>query len=485
MDPASRNLANGNIAIHRLPNELLAEAFTHVLSSSISHHRLWESSVLTVSTTLGAVCSLWRDITLSTPSLWSIIIYDESIESSGSARPRIVKQLERSGGYPLDVIFRLDVYGRGLAESHLGLWHIITPHLTHCRSLEVQFPSIQDYLKIFPLSGDLKLLHSLGCNIPNHRLATSRPISHPVFRCTPSAPNLTHLYLTDKIPLPSNTDMSRLLTLDLDSQNQRWDDLRPLLAGAQALTRLRLSVNLQHVPSDALSRVHLPHLQYLFHLGPRPSDILDAPQLRKLTIVLWNGMSGTIHASFPLLADVTLLTKSSFEDMGTVSKWLRSQSNVVRLGLHEPDHGVIPFIVNFLAEDQTSHGIPASASHPPPTLPSPLSSHRQSHPVPSLRLLDITFGSPFNANGPTEADIPWDSLRTMRPKLRVRDLWKTRDGSLVDSTEVDKIAAQSLEWGWELRDPWSTRIAWGPKCITRKLPRLPKPALPGRGPRLK
>ncbi|KAF9457777.1 hypothetical protein BDZ94DRAFT_1227394 [Collybia nuda] len=94
-----------NAHINRMPVEILGEIFIHCLGE-IDPARTGSSptslspSPLADPQTLGEVCRFWRDVTLSTPSLWSKIwIY----QPQRSQVRRVEMWLNRSREYPLNI----------------------------------------------------------------------------------------------------------------------------------------------------------------------------------------------------------------------------------------------------------------------------------------------------------------------------------------------------------------------------------------------
>ncbi|KAF8322543.1 hypothetical protein DL93DRAFT_2162675 [Clavulina sp. PMI_390] len=428
-------------AIHHLPDELMADIFTRLLP----YRRQPGAGAWQVTTTLASVCSLWRSIALSTPSLWSMIYFNDSKACSGS-QEIISTQLQRSKSRPVDLVFRLDLYGIGLANTSLTVWKIIEPHISRCHSLAFQLTTTQDFFQIFPLPGNLPFLSSFRCNVGFSGLEHYGP--YLLFEgeaC--STPRLRELSLSCNFRALFNMDTSTLSTLDLDSTGGGWTDVSTALIPAKNLVHLRLAISVEHWEKKP-DPLEFPCLKYLLYRGGRPSNRFHAPQLRKLVFEFHSSSTTCIEADFPCLVDLAMLEPSP-ADMEVIIDWLKSHPNIVRLELVNPAYLAVSCLADSLVEGQLPLANSLSST---PSLPEiHQESLKSSLLLPSLCLLEIT--SPYPELTYSEAGIDWRPLQRARPAIRVHHYGDTFDGPLVNLTAVERVVAQSLEWGWERVDP--------------------------------
>ncbi|KDQ61995.1 hypothetical protein JAAARDRAFT_190695 [Jaapia argillacea MUCL 33604] len=131
--------------IRRLPPEILSKIFTHTLSSGFVHLSIHRLPVL-----LTHVCSYWRQIALSTSTLWSSLIIDpHDDEELARIRPILDGFLVHSGTAPLStcLILRNLLGGRDLVDSvvrHAPRWNSFSIHL----GLDVDWSPLEPLLQI-------------------------------------------------------------------------------------------------------------------------------------------------------------------------------------------------------------------------------------------------------------------------------------------------------------------------------------------------
>ncbi|KAF8322542.1 hypothetical protein DL93DRAFT_2093151 [Clavulina sp. PMI_390] len=430
---------NSEAAIHGLPNELSVEIFNYTLPYR-SERGL---QALGASNLLASVCLRWRSVALSTTSLWSMISFDEAVGSQDLAMERTTALLQRSKSHPIDVVFQLQLNGSGLRGVPSEVWKAIVPHIPRCRSLTIQLPSIRDFLSIFPLPGNLPFLSTFRCNVGWSQFRDLPP--YLLFdSATYSTPNLSELSVSCDFRMLSSLDTNTLLTLDLGAREGVWPELSMALLPAKNLTRLRLEMMVED-EREAPNPLKLPHLKYLFYRGGRPSNLLQAPQLRKLTFEFQDVLRNIsdIQINFPSLTDLTILDPY-LENMAFFFEWLRSQPSIMRLAVHDPSTSTVPSLVDYLVGERP----PFPGNSQSALLPTEMHQGSSQQPplLPSLCLFDITRSSdPYWRN-----IVDWEQLHRMRPALRVRHYEVILDGPLVDLTLLEKVSAESLEWGWYL-----------------------------------
>ncbi|VDC03032.1 unnamed protein product [Peniophora sp. CBMAI 1063] len=122
---AYRNFLAAPISV--LPPEILADIF-YLYASNGSSNALYDLSWAKIM----LVCQTWRNIGLSTPSLWSCLEFDGVSRSK-----RLITQLQRSKGWPLDIKARFYGSTYGSAYHALARAKLIPLESARLRSLDV------------------------------------------------------------------------------------------------------------------------------------------------------------------------------------------------------------------------------------------------------------------------------------------------------------------------------------------------------------
>jgi hypothetical protein len=257
-----------------LPNEITSEIFSHFLPA---YPQLPPLIGRLSAFTLGHICGKWREIALSTPSLWRSIIIDVDEEMPDAIRLHLLKLwLQRSGLQPIS--FALTYVA---ADTTLSpIIETVAQHIHRCEEMDLHL-SMADLVAL--QSPDMPLLHTLTLN------------SHQSSR----------LRLFDQVPKLTT------ITLGVDFSPFRiilpWSQITTLrgvyLLGGELAEILRLAVNLVHCSARLQQFVdqNLPvvaphlHLQDLILTPYRLSDDynmatiavfdkLTLPALRRLRV---------------------------------------------------------------------------------------------------------------------------------------------------------------------------------------------------------
>ncbi|KAJ7470990.1 hypothetical protein FB451DRAFT_1252658 [Mycena latifolia] len=171
-----------------LPNEIVSEIFTHFIPVYPKRPPLVGRLSPSI---LGQVCRQWREIAVSTPSLWRAICLDLSDHDKHLTQLQLLKTwLERSGVSPLSI----DLY-RSCYTSDVGIGPFIdtvASHTFHCEEMKLylSLPHVQ-----FLLSQNLPVLHTLTVNLSEE---CPRGADHSVL--FEQAPNLTNVTLGAYFP---------------------------------------------------------------------------------------------------------------------------------------------------------------------------------------------------------------------------------------------------------------------------------------------
>ena len=246
-----RRSRNEAARINLLPNELLSYIFQLVSTTDPILHRDPYTPIR-----LSHTSSLWREIALSTPQLWSTINFV-------GAQPLLAMFLERSKTYPLTVRGRESVYFSGFEDritSCVPRWQDVTFNLprpimeTFVRKLPISAPQLRSLTlrstsshrptttKSWVFNGDTPNLRSLSL------ISVVFPFDSPIFS------NLVQLTLW---PGPNAQPQPSLLQLHQIFTSSPW------------LQLLSLSLNINHDEPGAgnsscvqkLPPVSLSHLQ--------------------------------------------------------------------------------------------------------------------------------------------------------------------------------------------------------------------------------
>ncbi|KAJ7470987.1 hypothetical protein FB451DRAFT_324330 [Mycena latifolia] len=256
-----------------LPNEIVSEIFTHfvpVYPACPPMVGLFSPS------TLGQVCRKWREIAVSTPSLWRAIGLDLDLEYHPNQLRLFETWLERSGVAPLSINLR--DYEPGLDISPVVT--AVVGHAFHCEEMKLHISL-----------SDIQILSSQ--NLPTLRALTIDPSE----KCPHGA---DPIILFDQAPNLANITLGRCF--DPFRLVLPWMQITTLCGKClfvdELMEILRLAVNLVHcrvsIQGDivvGMMQVPHMHLQDLSVTAMNPFeytegllDNLTLPALRNLRI---------------------------------------------------------------------------------------------------------------------------------------------------------------------------------------------------------
>ncbi|EIW75758.1 hypothetical protein CONPUDRAFT_146904 [Coniophora puteana RWD-64-598 SS2] len=275
--------------INWLPSELLSRIFYHVLwqdpaSDNDSCFSVQRNTFYPDTIVLSQVCSLWRQIALSTSRLWSYIPY-----RTRRWCPNVLgMSLERARSSPIDLIYAVrsrDVCAKANAQEEVRtgkelLKTVIRPYSHRLRSLHVTFH------EMVGMDAVVTTLSSLDFPMLEHCEFIVPPTNHRYFLSKTSALNFLH-----------------------HSTPCRFDSLT--------------SIRVQRVPLRCFSRHTLVNLRKLYLSFPAQGSLLPtdellrflthSPQLEDLTLddvwLTWAHSSTTTSSTDPhadSLLDATL-----------------------------------------------------------------------------------------------------------------------------------------------------------------------------------
>ncbi|KAJ6562427.1 hypothetical protein B0H19DRAFT_97186 [Mycena capillaripes] len=289
----------GNSAIisplRRMPPELLREIFSWTMPT-INRTLGWNEICIGQSPwALTHICSRWRMIALSTPSLWSLVVMDYSETSSSYSLPLIEAQLQRST--------RLKIHFYGNHEMDPGpqiqMFQLLLRHSSHWEELSIG------------LTSDLTpLVVALRDSVPSLRrlwiqwTCPEAQMEVQSIDCFQTAYSLVDVGMFNEFRcVPILLPGQQLTRYQLDCP---WKQHMRILKQAANLIEARIYVNFDHEPisdSDADGTIDLMHLQHLY--------VSDAPVLKYLRLPALEELAlGTQHPDLLSLVH-SLLSRSA------------------------------------------------------------------------------------------------------------------------------------------------------------------------------
>ena len=398
--------------LRRLPPELLQLIFVCCLPlhrNAVMHSS--EAPVL-----LGRVCSEWRQISLSTPEVWSslhIVPPNVNFSNLTSSTDRFQRKREliemwlgRSGACPLNLSF---VWFASDSEDEIklcaSLLEVLIPTCGRWRMLDFQVPLkmfkpfIGLTVKDVPLLEGLSLMDNrtpLGIDVvdkwPESLVFAESAMNLKNFTLTffsgglrlPSIPwhQLTTLYLESNISFFFHDSREMLSTFAQCAQLQSCTLKFPLshTAFIPAFEKLNLPITLPQLQVLCLDGDQ--HLQNTFHMSNTLIN-LCAPKLRKLEIFGRSGRQEANIAPEPLVAIKMLLERSkcplerlTVESMSLLPEeficCLRLAPTLIELVVHNwavrvylgPQSEDVDYEYNHLAENRILRALTIAASCP-------------------------------------------------------------------------------------------------------------------------
>ncbi|KAL0568944.1 hypothetical protein V5O48_013025 [Marasmius crinis-equi] len=192
---ALNSLENLSSAIFSLPDELLIVIFERVVDADTGGHTMSKHAAPWV---LSQTCRGWRQLALSTPSLWTLMRIDTFLVPKDPIR--ILKAwLERSQTLPLSCLLFMGQPPSG-ADVREEILQVIMGHSHRWRHLDIDLESRSDlYVQLASRKLDFPFLQSirLFINVPN---ASSDTVGLSFPPATITAPLLLRAFLMTLIP---------------------------------------------------------------------------------------------------------------------------------------------------------------------------------------------------------------------------------------------------------------------------------------------
>ena len=276
--------------VQRFPPEILSHIFVLGRQDFTLHEHAATNFLISVT----AVCGFWREVGLSTSTLWTSIYYNEGIGSEDTKPEpekvcaRIKAFFKRSKNASLDIL--LSCRATEL-ESGIAVIELIRPHLQRCRSIRadlIEFFGDRSPLRcLLPLPGPMPRLSELRIcmSVNSHHLPVS--IAEP---SNASPLTLLHLLGRGTVDLShvKSTMISDLVVNEVIEVTGRSDERELRAQCSKSLTSLA-SVDFEWDPEVPLPVVELPNLKQistsLAALGDVPQAIL-CPNVEELVLYL-------------------------------------------------------------------------------------------------------------------------------------------------------------------------------------------------------
>ena len=287
-------MAHKLTTVHDLPHELISYIFSVGRDDndrvSVPHLR-----------TISSVCSVWRNVAISTSTLWSAIVYEPyafppvqppditptamQVESKTSrVCERVGTFLARSRSASIDLVV---IIRRHNHKQIRRIANIVMPHLWRCRSLTLWHEHDAVHGIFFPLPDRLERLEKLESH------AQSIFFGAVTLFTEHSAPPLRSLCFKSSLALPHSMDFvptNTLTHLDLgigpNSIDQ--DKFMQFLGRCTVLERLRLSqCKIRELVPNNVIPASLPSLKYLHvndTLALEFSTYIHAPNIVELCL---------------------------------------------------------------------------------------------------------------------------------------------------------------------------------------------------------
>lgn len=283
------------VPIHNLPIELISQIFLDIFEGLRKTHTytLLLRNLLVIS----SVCSSWRQVTLSTPHLWTYIVVPEwtwrtsEWSRGGNGTEASFKlsllqaHIKRSRNLSFDLICDFERFQEVMEAQ---VWSIIIPHLDRCRHLDVRLArrAIPELVLPWTQKIQLKRLEYIGITSPGVVVQTHPPA---FFEHTELIPELTEMSLRDIYFAPFRVNSLTRLTLSY-RMAVAWTSVAVFLVESTSLEWLALHLQFKLPGSDPSAQpILLPKLVHLT-MPDLPFDrYICTPQLQTLSCFNYRG----------------------------------------------------------------------------------------------------------------------------------------------------------------------------------------------------
>ncbi|KAF8310296.1 hypothetical protein DL93DRAFT_1665673 [Clavulina sp. PMI_390] len=311
-------------SVINLPVELLSSIFVFACQGLCDFQvrvPSWRDDMhlLKAVVTLSSVNSLWRDVAISLPQLWAIILVAVDDEwMLGRSAASIQLRLERSRAAPLTLIFELG----GCPSKHQvdDIWNIIEPHLPRCQHLFFMNLFPRFLRTIFPLRGSFSSLKKLTIYGPQYAEGGLADVGHFFGESqATAAPLLTDLELVGLPCVQGSFEGLSSIEMRLRQLYSPYQAL-PVVVEAylqrnrtvETLVILAPTMWSQRDPESPLNMVTLPYLRRLAVQADSWNwpEMIDAPIVQHLVLTTWHYVALITPIKFPLLEHLSIYNTS-------------------------------------------------------------------------------------------------------------------------------------------------------------------------------
>ncbi|KAJ7314384.1 hypothetical protein DFH08DRAFT_895330, partial [Mycena albidolilacea] len=314
---------------------------------------------------LSAVCSWWRTIALSQPSLWNgfVLNFTDDPGSPGSARrilPLVEAHLERSQKLPLTVTFS-PFREIACTEAEQTLLNLLAAHCDRWETVELYGSTLLYDTLIGSIYGRLPILRKLDIRVCSHFEQDDEPevdISDLFAAC----PALQEVFINGgryggDIPVIADLPCAQLLRY---SASNHWPNHVRVLTSAVNLVDCVLGlIQPERGPAPGSPIVLLPQLRRLSTSTAAVLNYLETPALQELYCC---DHSSSLHSYLRRVPDLRRLFVAGTQSAADIGLLLHAAPTITNLFLYVP----MPFAPDLLA--LLEHPTPPTDNQPA-TLP--------------------------------------------------------------------------------------------------------------------
>ncbi|KAF8312960.1 hypothetical protein DL93DRAFT_1212244 [Clavulina sp. PMI_390] len=329
-----------------LPVELMSDIFIRTCRAFSSDDTVLpsveeDSLFFQTAIWLSSVNSSWREVALSTPQIWSFIVFELNGEHDLDLDVEILQmRLGRSSNFPLHIALRKSDSISPTLSHVKRIWDVIIPHLYRCWRLS--FLNIYaTYLAfMFPLPGVLESLHWLDIHVYTI-YRSSVPTIDQVFDAEQSAcaPSLKRFEMSGvHCPPTAVANISHLRVIFGSNMPPTYSNVKGFLERNPTLETLIMASS-EGAESEG-DPIMLPHLKYV-GFGPIEwSSFLYAPNVEHV-VLSHNTIDtiGDLPSSFPALRrlSISALPQASRieQDLNSGTLTLPQLPFIQRLDIHK------------------------------------------------------------------------------------------------------------------------------------------------------
>lgn len=446
---------NDTAAVHKLPNELLAE----VMRTGFHQYKVQDYKRINYYlSTISSVCAIWRRVALGLPFLWTNIAYDSSTHhqhTSSTRHHHLLKRsldrmetyLLRSKNLPLNVVLDFSEEGKVNARR---IMKVIIPHTGRFRFWQLTIGTKEISKLMLPLRGPLDRLETLvlylnftnpdnisnNNNNENDDETPMRSTEQELMLEGVTSP-LRELHITGLAGCKlGNVPAKALTALHINSVCMSTVEMARLLSHCQAAVDVNVVSLGDGETLDGVAPFSLPSAETLTIVDTLPPTfpaVIDAANLRELTIVsfafnpdIWASSSSSLTTppTWPRLQRLSL--RGLWIAPDAVRPLLRANPSIKHINMSHCREIVLLALTLFIVKSPLSNEFVDASD----TI------------VPVLEKLQIELSTGHTDNGSLGKLLL--GVMTRRPNLRV---------------ECDMESWEGSQWSWlRVREQTNSRL---------------------------